>query len=653
MNNLRYIGPFFRMNKLSQKEIKGQLFHFSKEAVRTLVLESKCGLVDSLKNYTKTSSSIDINTIGNISPLLCMYRKSSPNYIHSKSLNGFDEDSFKRDIVPITNALMTINILNLSTYYSKFRDIDEKLYSYSIIYNQLAKEQLNFYSSNLRSAEGVFVQKRNTSENNSRNFNLTNRNNKFKFSDQAFMMVAYNLYSTLFPEEETSMEYTSFSSEILEVLIEYKEKIYDLPFDEIVKILLAVNLYFYNSGDSNAENLIIDLTDYLITKFDEKDYYVDQLDDVALFALVLMYSYQNTLIISFKEKAKEIIDKLTSLYDEEKELYLKLSSRKEIRYSAFDLTFYFLALSNYANLFDEVKDYRDILSSLYRKCFINSGIINCWPESPTLDEPERYRNLSLKSEDMLDEIFFRMPTMPTPATLGIAPIFNKYVTYSKKRESFSSSTSSFNSYRNMLIHTLIIELFEEPTMKELNILDDFQEDNTSFPQETSYFSEDEFQIPKNFEDERDLNSPPISKNFQDEIDFNNIPISKSFKNERDFDNLKFFINFKDQKIFNSSSPTIKEDLNIYDTIDDDLELVTNDELNLEVIPEINFADEDFIENLSNKPTLINDKSDLESEDNLDVVEDFEALDVIEDIENLNDLNYIDEIDEIDDLENME
>lgn len=511
------------MNKLSQKEIKGQLFHFSKEAVKTLVLESKCGLVDSLKNYTKTSSSIDINTTGNISPLLCIYRKSSPNYIHSKNYNGFDEDSFKRDIEPITNALMTINILNLSKYYDSFKDGDENLYSYSLLYRQLAKEQLNFYSVNLRNAEGVFIQKKNISENNSRNFNLTDKDTKFNFSDQAFMMVAYTLYSVLFSDDDIAIEYQNFATEILEVLIEYKEKIYELPFNEILKILLAVNLYFGYTGSEDAKNLIIDLTDFLINKFDEKDYYVDSLDTASLFALVLMLSYEHTLILSFKEKAKEIITKLTSLYDEEKELYLKLSSRKELKYSSFDLTFYFFALNHYATLFNEVNYYKDTLSSLYRKCFVNSGIISCWPEAPSLDDPERYKNLSLKADDMLDEIFFRMPTMSTPTNLGVAPIFNKYVTYSKKRGTFSSSISSFDSYRNMFIHSLIIHLFEESVMRELNIFDEFNDnkvneetlkkEDLSLPQiddnptpntETDYLHENEFQIYEDLENPTDL-----------------------------------------------------------------------------------------------------------------------------------------------------
>lgn len=134
VKNLRYIGPYFRMNKLFYKEINGQLFHLSKEAIRTLVFESKCGLVDLIKNYKKLSSSIDITTSTNFSPLLCIYRKSSPNYIHSKNYNGFDEESFKKEISPATNVLLTTSILNLSTYYLRFKDIDDKLYAYSKAY---------------------------------------------------------------------------------------------------------------------------------------------------------------------------------------------------------------------------------------------------------------------------------------------------------------------------------------------------------------------------------------------------------------------------------------------------------------------------------------------------------------------------------------
>ncbi len=463
---MRYIGPYFRMNKLSHKEINGQLFHLSKEAIRTLVLESKCGLVDSIKNYKKLSSSIDITTSTNFSPLLCIYRKSSPNYIHSKNYNGFDEESFKKDISPATNALLTTSILNLSTYYSRFKDVDEKLYSYSKAYKKLSKKQLEFYSINLRNNEGIFVEKKNLSENNYKGFNLVDKNDKFKFSDQAFMMVSYNLYSILYPEDEISVDYNKFSLEILHTLIEFKEKIYDCSFEEICKILLAINIFYSNSNNNDAKILIIDLTDFLINKFDEKDYYVDELDFASLFAINLMLSFKHTQMITFNEKAKEILNKLISLYDNEKDAFLKLSSKKELKYSCFDIAFYFLAIFMYSKEDNREKEYKNIISSLYRKYFINSGIITSWPDAPTLDDAERYRGLTFNSSDMLEENFFKMVTTATPSSLGIAPIFRRNVTYSKKKDSFSSSNSSFDSYKNIFIYQLIIFLFKDDFMIE-------------------------------------------------------------------------------------------------------------------------------------------------------------------------------------------
>ena len=215
MKNLRYIGPFFRMNSLSEKEINGQLFYLSKEAVKTIVLNSRCGLVSQIKKYNKLYSSIDITTNSNFSPLLCVYRKASPTFIHSKNSNGFDEETFKKEINPGTNALMSLCLLELLDYYRSFENIDKNIYSINEIYRNLTKDQLDFYSTHLRNREGVFVDKKNLLENNTKNFNLVDKDKKFKFSDQAFMMLAYYLYSYKNPNDEFSDAYKEFSLEIL------------------------------------------------------------------------------------------------------------------------------------------------------------------------------------------------------------------------------------------------------------------------------------------------------------------------------------------------------------------------------------------------------------------------------------------------------
>ena len=472
MKNLRYIGPFFRMNSLSEKEINGQLFYLSKEAVKTIVLNSRCGLVSQIKKYNKLSSSIDITTKSNFSPLLCVYRKASPTFIHSKNSNGFDEETFKKEINTSTNALMSLCLLELLDYYRSFENTDKSIYSINEIYKNLTKDQLDFYSSHLRNREGVFVDKKNLLENNAKNFNLVDKDKKFKFSDQAFMMLAYYLYSIKNPNDESAELYNEFSDQILKMFCDFKDQIYDCSLDEICKVVLSLNLlYSYSDGDNEElKDLIIDLSDYAMGKFDEKDYYIDSLDTASLCSIVLTLSYKHTKIITFSEKTTEIINRLYTLYDEEKGAFYKLSSKKEIKYSCFDITFYILAFITYQNIISNSTEYKLMISTVYKKFIINSGLITSWPEAPTLDDYERYRGFTLNSNDMVDESYFRMPNIPTPDSTGSAPIFNKYVTYNKRKDSFSVGKSSFDSYRNFLNFFLIIHLFKDEYMDELGLL---------------------------------------------------------------------------------------------------------------------------------------------------------------------------------------
>lgn len=470
---MRYIGPFFRMNSLSEKEINGQLFYLSKEAVKTIVLNSKCGLVSQIKKYNKLSSSIDITTNSNFSPLLCVYRKASPTFIHSKNSNGFDEETFKKEINPSTNALMSLCLLELLDYYRGFENIDKSIYSINEIYKNLAKDQLDFYSSHLRNREGVFVDKKNILENNSKNFNLVDKDKKFKFSDQSFMMLAYYLYSIKIPNDESSDLYKEFSEQILRMFCDFKDQIYDCSLDEVCKVLLSLNvLYSYTYNNDELKDLIIDLADYAMCKFDEKDYYIDSLDTASLCSIVLTLSYKHTKILTFSEKTTEIINRLYTLYDEDKGAFYKLSSKKEIKYSCFDITFYILAFIIYQNIISNSNEYRMMISTIYKKFIINSGLITSWPEAPTLDDYERYRGFSLNSNDMVDESYFRMPNIPTPDSTGVAPIFNKYITYNKRKDSFSISKNTFDSYRNFLNFFLLIHLFKDEYMNELGLLED-------------------------------------------------------------------------------------------------------------------------------------------------------------------------------------
>ena len=468
---MRYIGPFFRMNSLTQQEINGQLFYLSKESIKTIVLQSKCGLTSSIKNYSKDTSNIDITTNSNFSPLLCVYKKATPNFIHNKNSNGFDEDSFKKDLNPTTNALMTLSIIELCDYYKSYENIDTVNFSLYEIYKNLSKDQLEFYSQNLRNNEGVFVDKKNISESNLKNFNLIDKNKKFKFSDQAYMMIAYYVYSIKNPNEEISKSYKSFALEILQMFIDFSEKLYDCSLDELCKTLLALNIMYKYDNSTDLKSLIVNISDYVMNKFDEKDYYIDSLDTVALCSLNLTLSYKHTNIIAFLDKSTEILTKLASLYDADHEVFYKLSSKKEIKYSCLDITFYYLAFLVYENNSSEETTFKSMLSSIYKKFIINSGILPSWPDAPTLDDYERYRGLTLNSNDMVEESYFRMPNLPTPASSGMASVFSKSIMYNKRKDTFTQSKPSFDSYKNFLNFYLFIYLFKDDFIEDMRLGD--------------------------------------------------------------------------------------------------------------------------------------------------------------------------------------
>ena len=108
-----------------------------------------------------------------------------------------------------------------------------------------------------------------------------------------------------------------------------------------------------------------------------------------------------------------------------------------------------------------------MISNLYKKYCINSSLVLSWPEAPTLDEMERYRSLSLKSKDMLNETFFRMPNSLSPNNTGIAPVFSKSVTYSLKKNSFRDSKASFDSSKNIYLFFMFIYYLKDDVMSYL------------------------------------------------------------------------------------------------------------------------------------------------------------------------------------------
>ena len=454
---MKFIGPFLRINTLNKNNIKNQLFYLSKESLKDIVFDSKCGIYIPARDLkSKSFSKIDINTINLNSPLLCVYKKADAKLKSQEGTLNWNENKVKKEITINSNAFMTLSLLELVDYYKSFKSIDDSKYALSPLYLKLCKEQLEFYASYFRNKDGLFVDKVDLTDPMNQEFNFENKNNKFKFSDQAFMMAAYYKYSTN-DKDNQEHEYEKFALDILNMFTQYREEIYNVSFEELNKICLALNVFYKYSGLEQCKNLLLDFSDLLIEQYNTKPSIIinAKLDYSCMLFINCTLLYNSTSLHKFKATSDDLYEKLTKLYQSDKGILLKETNDKEINYTCDELLLYMYSLMTYSDS-NNIEENSYMLQDIFKHQIIDSGIVLSWPDSPSLDSTEHYRNFSLKSEDLLQEEDFRMPTIGTPENNELASIFIKNVVYNSRKETFKQSKLSFDSSKNMFIFFLTI-----------------------------------------------------------------------------------------------------------------------------------------------------------------------------------------------------
>ncbi|AYD39590.1 hypothetical protein D4Z93_03145 [Clostridium fermenticellae] len=459
---MKYIGPFLRMNKLKKENIENQLFHLCKESVKQISLYSRCGICTSSKKLKLNNlDNFDITTFKNLSPLLCIYRKANPKLINIDDELCWNDEKFKREINIDSTCFMTLCLMELSDYYSKFKDIDKNKYSLSQLYLKLCKKQLDFYATYLRNGDGVFVDKKDISDDCIDELKLEEKDKKFKFSSQALMMAAYYKYSKMSTDNDRS-NYEEFAMDILNMFLEFNNELYTLSFEETLKLCLALNIFISYSKNEEGKMLLLDLCDLLDEKSQSnictsKD---TKLQYECLKYLNYTMFYMNTKISKFKDKCYNTFKSLIELYDPEKGIFIKHTEKKNITFSCLDVTLYLLTCLCYCNMNKlHEKSINLIIIDIFKHQIVESGIVLSWPNVPDINDVERYKNYSMKSEDLLDDENFKMPSISAPENCDLSPVFVKYVTYNRKKQMFKPSKNSFDSYKNMMIFFLISYLY--------------------------------------------------------------------------------------------------------------------------------------------------------------------------------------------------
>lgn len=454
---LRYIGPFLRMNKLSLEQIENQLFHLSKETIKDLLFNSKCGITLNPKDLNlKNIPSTDINITNVNSPLLCIYKKGSPKLKNKNNKLCWSEDDLKRDINVSSNGYMTLCLLELADHYKKFKDIDSKKYALSNIYIQIAKKQLDFYALHLRNQEGVFVDKKDCTDSLIGKIKLKDKNKGFKFWEQALLMNAYYKCSA-YLEGEIKDSYRNFALDILNMFLEFEDEIYDISFEDKCNLCLNLNIFYTYSNIEDVKPLILDIFDSLYEEFTKSS--DDRINYLCLMYLNSALLYKNTNMFKFNKISTKINGILKKHYSEDMSIFIKASESKEIKFSCDDIVLYLLTMIYHSHLEDYVDE--KIITEVFTNQLVGSGIILSWPDVPTLDDVEHYKEYVSTSENLLDERYFKAPTIATPGVCEAASIFIKSVTYNREKGTFKPSKSVFDSRKNINLFFLTLYILKK------------------------------------------------------------------------------------------------------------------------------------------------------------------------------------------------
>jgi hypothetical protein len=213
----------------------------------------------------------------------------------------------------------------------------------------------------------------------------------------------------------------------------------------------------YNN-DPNVLSLLLDINDFAISKESECNTSKTDFSQFCMLCLNSMLLYKITNLLNYKDTVEDYMSRLKELYCEDMGIMRKNTDKKEISYSSTEILLYLIDHILYSDIFDESET--PLMSNIFKHQVVESGIIGSWPEVPNLDNPERYKNFSLHSSDLLEEQNFKLPTIPSVEAAELAPVFIKNVSYNNKKNTFTKKKSSFYSDQNMFIFFLLSYIFK-------------------------------------------------------------------------------------------------------------------------------------------------------------------------------------------------
>ena len=443
-----HLGKFLKLSSLNSPIVEHQLFNFSKESLKQIFLNSKCGEIINGKEFKNKPSNSDLVATKNIYPLACLYKKAKPKIKTKNNILNWKSEKIKRKIDILSNAYMTISLLTLAEYYSEIIKDDKKRKDIVRFYVSSAKCQLNFYVNNFRNELGLFVNKYALNNKENSHVVFENTNNSFDFSAQAYLMCAFMKCSNMLKETSTyKIPFLNFAYEIEKMFKEFKKDILKCKPHKLIEIINAFEIYI-NSVPKISDEFLETLIE-IIEIFSNKNL----MYSIGTYHKIIFYKTLLNLKHYFSDNLNEFdqIKNLISEYIWDLEGFFYQEDFKSIELSnAQDLIAYQIYLSDLDS---------KISTDFYNEVLLPSKIFTCFPNIPQKYESEKYFKFEHSKENLIPDKFFKPSSYKTMNETDLTPIICKELHFCHKKNKFSKPKNKFDSKLNMkLIFFLITNL---------------------------------------------------------------------------------------------------------------------------------------------------------------------------------------------------
>lgn len=454
-----HLGKFLKLNSIEFPLIEYQLFNFSKESLKQIFLNSKCGEIINGKEFKDKPPNTDLIGTKNIYPLACVYKKGKPKIKPEKQIYSWKKDKIKKKIDILSNAYMTLSILNLAEYYDRIIESEKKRKKVVKFYLSSAKCQLNYYVNNFRSELGVFINKKyiEDGENKKDNINFESSSSSFNFPPQTYLMTCFYKCSELMKDTSPyKIPFLNFSYEMEKMFLDFKDKILKDTPKNLIELLYAFSVYIKSKDQINKEVI------YLC--FDIIEHFVNHhsLSSISTYDKILLYNSMRSFkplcteyngeFYSYKEIFSEYLWDLEEIFDDPNFYNNEILNE-------YDLISYQI----YLLMYNKEKSH-----NFYNKILLPSKVFSCFPNIPKKYESEKYFKFNHKDEYKIPDKYFKPLNYKTMDSINITPIICKDIHYIHDKNKFSKPKVKFDSLINMRLTHLIIYSLKEIIIKSIN-----------------------------------------------------------------------------------------------------------------------------------------------------------------------------------------